>query len=51
MNGKLVIQEKNLGDQSKYSFYTGNLSDGVYLVKLMTEDDIAIDYKAIVHNK
>ncbi|KXN98107.1 hypothetical protein LS48_13395 [Aequorivita aquimaris] len=51
MNGKLVIQEKNLGDQSKYSFYTGNLSDGVYLVKLLTEDDIAIDYKAIVHNK
>jgi hypothetical protein len=51
MNGKLVIQEKNLGDQSKYSFYTGNLSDGVYLVKLMTADDIAIDYKAIVHNK
>jgi len=27
------------------------LSDGVYLVKLMTADDIAIDYKAIVHNK
>lgn len=51
MNGKLVIQEKNLGDQSKYSFYTGNLSDGVYLVKLLTADDIAIDYKAIVHNK
>jgi len=51
MNGKLVIQEKNLGDQTKYSFYTGNLSDGVYLVKLMTADDIAIDYKAIVHNK
>ena len=51
MNGKLVIQEKNLGDQTKYSFFTGNLSDGVYLVKLMTADDIAIDYKAIVHNK
>ena len=51
MNGKLVIQEKNLGDQTKYSFYTGNLSDGVYLVKLMTADDVAIDYKAIVHNK
>ncbi len=51
MNGKLVIQEKNLGDQTKYSFYTGNLSDGVYLVKLLTADDVAIDYKAIVHNK
>lgn len=51
MNGKLVLQEKNLGDQTKYSFYTGNLSDGVYLVKLMTADNIALDYKAIVHNK
>ncbi|QQX76071.1 MULTISPECIES: T9SS type A sorting domain-containing protein [Aequorivita] len=51
MNGKLVISESNLGANNKYSFYTGNLSDGVYLVKLMTADDIAIDYKAIVHNK
>jgi len=51
MNGKLVISESNLGDNNKYSFYTGNLSNGVYLVKLMTSDDIAIDYKAIVHNK
>ncbi|MCB0465909.1 MAG: T9SS type A sorting domain-containing protein, partial [Aequorivita sp.] len=51
MNGKLVIQEKNLGSNNKYSFYTGNLSDGVYLVKLTTSDDIAIDYKVIVHNE
>ncbi|MDP2685801.1 MAG: T9SS type A sorting domain-containing protein [Aequorivita sp.] len=50
MSGKLVISETNLGDNNTYSFYTGNLSDGVYLVKLMTSDDIAIDYKAIVHN-
>lgn len=50
MSGKLVISESNLGDNNKYSFYTGNLSNGVYLVKLMTTDDIAIDYKAIVHN-
>ncbi|SRX55796.1 T9SS type A sorting domain-containing protein [Aequorivita sp. CIP111184] len=51
MSGKLVISESNLGDNNKYSFYTGNLSDGVYLVKLMTSEDIAIDYKAIVHNQ
>ncbi len=50
MSGKLVLSESNLGDNNKYSFYTGNLSDGVYLVKLMTSDNIAIDYKAIVHN-
>lgn len=51
MGGKLVISESNLGDNNKYTFYTGNLSDGVYLVKLMTVDNIAIDYKAIVHNQ
>lgn len=51
MNGKLVIQEKNLGAKNKYSFYTGNLSDGVYLVKLTTTEDVAIDSKVIVHNK
>ena len=51
MSGKLVITDNNLGDSSKYSFYTGNLSDGVYLVKLTTSEDITIDNKTIVHNK
>lgn len=51
MSGKLVISERNLGDNTNYSFYTGNLSSGVYLVKLITENDIVIDYKAVVHNK
>ncbi|MCG2431549.1 T9SS type A sorting domain-containing protein [Aequorivita xiaoshiensis] len=51
MNGKMVIQKQNLGTNNSYSFYTGSLSDGVYLVKLTTKDDITIDYKAIVHNK
>lgn len=51
MSGKLVIYDNNLGDATKYSFYTGNLSDGVYLVKLTTSDDVIIDYKAMVMNK
>lgn len=51
MSGKLVISENNLGDSTSYSFYTGNLSDGVYLVKLITSDDVIIDYKAMVMNK
>lgn len=51
MSGKLVINEKNLGANNKYSFYTGNLSDGVYLVKLTTSEDVSIDYKTIVHNQ
>ena len=51
MSGKLVLAENNLGDSTNYSFYTGNLSDGVYLVKLVTSDDVVIDYKAMVMNK
>jgi hypothetical protein len=40
-----------LGAKNKYSFYTGNLSDGVYLVKLTTTEDVSIDSKVIIHNK
>lgn len=51
MSGKLVINEKNLGMQQRYSFSTANLSSGVYLVKLITAEDVVIDYKVTVHNK
>lgn len=51
MSGKLVISEKNLGDNTSHSFYTGQLSDGVYLVKLVTTDDMQVDYKAIIMNR
>ena len=51
MNGKLVITDTNLGDASNYSFYTGNLSDGMYMVKLITKDEVTLSYKAMVMNK
>jgi hypothetical protein len=51
MNGKVVLQENNLGSKNNYSFYTGNLSDGVYLVKLTTDTDVLIENKVIVHNR
>lgn len=51
MNGKLVLHKTDLGDNPNYSFYTGNLSDGVYLVKLLTSENVSIDYKAIVVNR
>ncbi len=51
MAGKLMIHEKNLGKQNTYTFSTANLSSGVYLVKLVTQDDIIVDYKVTVHNK
>lgn len=51
MNGKRVIYDQNLGDDSRYTFYTGNLSDGAYLLKLTTDNDEVIDYKLMVFNK
>lgn len=51
MTGKLVLLKKNLGNNHIHSFYTGNLSDGVYIVKLLTADDMSVDYKTIVRNK
>ncbi len=51
MNGKRVAKELKPGNESSFSFYTGNLSDGVYLVKLITIENINIDYKTIVQNK
>lgn len=51
MSGKQVIHERNLGKQNTYTFSTADLSSGVYLVKLVTQDDLVVDYKVTVHNK
>lgn len=51
MSGKEVIRKSNLGSSTNHSFYTGNLSDGVYLIKLITVDDIPVDYKAVIYNR
>jgi hypothetical protein len=51
MSGKLVISRTNLGNDTRFSFSTATLSDGVYIVKLTTADDITIDYKMSVFNK
>ncbi len=50
-SGKLVYQKSNIGIEKNFSFPTGNLSDGVYLVKLKTADNIYISYKTPVYNK
>ncbi len=51
MSGKLVYSQENLGNSTNFSFPTAILSDGVYLVKMLTTDNIALDYKTIVQNK
>ncbi|MFT5437744.1 MAG: hypothetical protein ACI840_002403 [Ulvibacter sp.] len=50
MSGKLVYTASNLGNNNKFTFPTGNLSDGIYLVMLTTIDNIAVNYKITVKN-
>ncbi len=50
MAGKLVVNQNNLGDASKLTVGTANLADGVYLIKLITSENINIDYKMIIKN-
>ncbi|UAB80497.1 T9SS type A sorting domain-containing protein [Marixanthomonas sp. SCSIO 43207] len=51
MTGKLVFEKANIGTEKSFSFPTSNLSDGVYLVKLQTVDNVDISYKTSVYNK
>ncbi len=50
MGGRLVLSKVNLGSSNSFTFPTGNLSDGVYLVKMLTKDNFAIDHKITVYN-
>ena len=51
MSGKLVATRTDIGNSRNYNIGTASLADGVYLVKLVTSENINIDYKAIVANK
>jgi hypothetical protein len=51
MSGKLVLNQQDLGNSTRFTFSTSNFSDGVYIVKLTTTDNIVIDYKMTVYNK
>jgi len=51
ISGKLVIDKANLGSEGRYSFPTSNLSDGIYIVKLITKDNLVIDNKIQVFNR
>jgi len=51
MGGKLVHTEKNIGQQTRYNFPTAIFSDGVYIVKLTTQDNLVLDYKVTIFNK
>ncbi len=51
MTGKLVHTESNIGEQSRYNFPTATFSDGVYIVKLTTQENLILDYKVTIFNK
>ncbi|EDM43040.1 hypothetical protein SCB49_12484 [unidentified eubacterium SCB49] len=51
MSGKLVHTERNIGNQTRYNFPTASFSDGVYIVKLTTEENLVLDYKVTIFNK
>jgi len=51
MTGKLVVNKSNIGTSRNFTFSTANLSDGVYLVKLITFENIDVNYKIVIHNK
>ncbi|MCH7785120.1 MAG: T9SS type A sorting domain-containing protein [Bacteroidetes bacterium] len=50
MTGKLVVNKSNIGTSRNFTFSTANLSDGVYLVKLITLENIDVNYKIVIHN-
>jgi hypothetical protein len=50
VTGKLIFSKKELGANTSYEFSTANLSEGVYIVKLITKDNTEIGKKIIVKN-
>jgi hypothetical protein len=50
VTGKLIITKKNLGENNLIELPTTALSDGVYIVKLNTADNVSVEKKIIVGN-
>lgn len=48
VTGKLVLSKANLGKDNTIEVSTAGLSDGVYIVKLNTRDNFAIDKKVSI---
>lgn len=51
VTGKVVIEKSNLGRGASYEFSTSGLSDGVYVVKAKTKDNIDMSKKVIVSRR
>lgn len=51
VTGKVVIEKNNLGTADSYEFSTAGLSDGVYVVKAKTKDNLDMSKKVIVSRR
>jgi hypothetical protein len=51
VTGKLILSKLNLGKQEQYEVSTSSLSDGIYIVKLTTADNLSIDKKISIYKK
>lgn len=49
--GRLVMTQENVGSEMRYAFPTSTLSDGIYLVRVTTKENITVGYKVSVVNK
>jgi hypothetical protein len=50
VTGKLIYNKTNLGNNEEYTFPTNTLSNGMYLTKVVTDQDFIITKKVMVQN-
>jgi hypothetical protein len=51
ISGKTILSKTNLGSNVSYEFNTSGLSEGVYIVKLITESNQIVAKKVSIFNK
>ncbi|MBE7693744.1 T9SS sorting signal type C domain-containing protein, partial [Tenacibaculum finnmarkense] len=51
ISGKTILSKTNLGSNSTYEYNTAGLSEGIYIVKLITETNQEISKKISILNK
>ena len=51
ISGKLIFMTKQLGSSNQYTFSSTSYSDGTYIVKLNTKDNLEITKKIIISKK
>lgn len=51
ITGKVILSKENLGTNQSYQFATGGLSDGVYVVKASTTDNVNVSKKVAIFKK